>query len=66
MKLAVIGAGLMGRAAVYDFAQGADVEQIGVYDINPELAQQVASKFGGGKAKAGRLDAGDEEAAAKV
>ena len=66
MKIAVIGAGLMGRAAVYDLAQRDDVEQVGVYDIDQQLAQEIAAKFGGSKAVAGQLDAGDEGWARKV
>jgi len=66
MKIAVIGAGLMGRAAVYDFANNQDVEQIGVFDINQKLASEIAEKYGYGKAKAGVLDASDSEAATEI
>jgi len=66
MKIAVLGAGLMGRAAVYDLAQCEDVKAIGVFDIDQDLAVEVAQRFGYGKAVAGSLDAGDEEAAQKV
>lgn len=64
MKLAVIGAGLMGRAVVYDFAQADDVEQVGIFDIELRLAAEVAGKFGNGKAIPRALDAGDEKAVA--
>ena len=66
MKIAVIGAGLMGRAAVYDLSQNNDVEQIGVFDIKGELAKEVAGKYGYGKAISGILDASDENAAATI
>ena len=66
MKIAVIGAGLMGRAAVYDLGTNKKVEQVGVFDINGELAQSVASKYGSGKAKAAVFDASDEVTAARV
>ncbi|MBI5267626.1 MAG: saccharopine dehydrogenase NADP-binding domain-containing protein, partial [candidate division Zixibacteria bacterium] len=66
MKIAVIGAGLMGRAAVYDLARASEVDSVGVFDIDADLARSVAEKFGGGKATAARLDAGNEEAATQV
>ncbi|MFZ1682860.1 MAG: saccharopine dehydrogenase C-terminal domain-containing protein [Candidatus Zixiibacteriota bacterium] len=63
MKIAVIGAGLMGRAAVFDLARASNVEQVGVFDVDGRLAQDVANKFGNGIAVAAQLDAGDEAAA---
>lgn len=66
MKIAVIGAGLMGRAAVYDLSQNDNVTQIGVFDIDSELAKEVAGKYGYGKAVSGQLDASDEDAAIEV
>ena len=63
MKIAVIGAGLMGRAAVYDLAQNDSVENIGLFDTDEKLAAEVATKYGYGKASALKLDAGDETAA---
>ena len=62
MKLAVIGAGLMGRAAVYDFAQADDIEHVGIFDIDLRLAAEVAGKFANGKGIPRVLDAGDEKA----
>ncbi len=66
MKIAVIGAGLMGRAAVFDLARASDVTEVGVFDLDPQLAKSVAEKYGGGKTKSGALDAGDDAAAAKI
>lgn len=66
MKIAVIGAGLMGRAAVYDLAQNDRITEIGVFDIDLELAKQVANKYGYGKAVAAALDASDEDAAVQA
>ena len=66
MNIAVIGAGLMGRAAVFDLARAADVDKVGVYDIDVNLAKTVAEKYGDGKAVSGALDAGDEAAVEKV
>lgn len=66
MKIAVIGAGLMGRAALYDSARAEGVEQVGIFDIDKNLAFQVGEKFGEGKAVAGRIDAGDEDTAVEI
>lgn len=66
MKIAVIGAGLMGRAAVYDLSRAAGVSKVGVYDIDKKLAAQVAKKFGTRITKGGRLDAGKAGVAAKI
>jgi lysine 6-dehydrogenase len=66
MRIAVIGAGLMGRAAVYDLGHNDEVEQIGVFDIDAKLAGEVAEAFGERKALADQLDAGDEDAVAKA
>lgn len=62
MKIAVLGAGLMGRAAVFDIARATGVDKVGVFDIDPKLAQEVANKYGDGKAVAAQLDAGNEDA----
>ncbi|MBU0985499.1 MAG: saccharopine dehydrogenase NADP-binding domain-containing protein [candidate division Zixibacteria bacterium] len=61
MKLAVIGAGLMGRAAVHDMARVEEVEQVGVFDIDESLATRIAEQYGYGKGVAAGLDAGDEQ-----
>lgn len=64
MNIAVIGAGMMGRAAVYDLARADDVESVGVFDIDQDVAKGVAEKYGDGKAVSAGLDAADEEAVA--
>jgi lysine 6-dehydrogenase len=66
MKIAVIGAGLMGGAALYDAARAEGVEKVGVFDIDEKLAAEVGERFGDGKAVSGRIDAGDEETAAEI
>jgi lysine 6-dehydrogenase len=66
MKIAVIGAGLMGRAAVYDLAHNPKVDMVGVYDIDVKLARQVARSYGNRKSVAGRFDAGDVKKAAAL
>jgi lysine 6-dehydrogenase len=52
MKIFVLGAGLMGRAVVYDLGRAREVRQITVADFDRGRAREVASKFGAGKARA--------------
>ncbi|MDF1544890.1 MAG: saccharopine dehydrogenase C-terminal domain-containing protein [bacterium] len=66
MKIAVIGAGLMGRAAVYDLGNNPAVSEVGLFDINENLAHSVATQYGSGKAKSAKFDAGDEAAAEEI
>ncbi len=56
MKIAVVGAGLMGRAAVYDLARAQGVTQIVVFDIDKETAEKVAEEFGARKTTGKFLD----------
>jgi len=65
MKFAVLGAGMMGCATVYDLAQSKNVKQILVADFNLPRAKAVAEQFGAGKAKAIRADVRDVSALAK-
>jgi len=62
MKIAVLGAGMMGQAAVYDLAKAEGVDQVGVFDVDQARATEVAEKYGAGKCRARLLDAGDEQA----
>jgi lysine 6-dehydrogenase len=66
MKIAVIGAGLMGRAVLFDLARNEDVQSVGLFDINETLASEIASKYGGGKASPAQLDASDVETATRL
>lgn len=66
MKIAVVGAGLMGRAAVYDLSHNNQVAKVGLYDIDVKLARQVASKYGNGKTTTGKLDAADTKTAIEI
>jgi len=66
MKIAVIGAGLMGRAAVYDLSRAEGITQVGVFDIDKKLAKRVAKKFGNDKTKSGSIDAGSKSEAYKI
>lgn len=56
MKFAVVGAGLMGRAAVYDLARAKGTAEIVVYDIDENRAGLVAAEFGDGIAVGQFLD----------
>ncbi len=66
MKIAVVGAGLMGRAAVYDLVVNPDVKKIGVFDIDLNLAKEVGKKYGHGKTVCKKFDAGNIREAAKL
>ena len=54
MKIAVIGSGLMGQAIVYDLCRAENVDKIGVYDFDSDLAEEVARKFGNEKTISGK------------
>jgi len=56
MRFAVLGAGLMGRAVVYDLAHSAGVTEIAVGDFDLSRARDVARRFGAGKARAAFAD----------
>ncbi len=66
MKIAVLGAGLMGRAAVYDLSRAEGVRTVGVFDIDEKLANEVAKRYGNNIAVAAALDAGDIAAVTSV
>jgi lysine 6-dehydrogenase len=50
MRIVVLGAGLMGRAVVYDLGGAREVRSIVVADFDRQRARDVARKFGRGKA----------------
>jgi len=54
----------MGRAAVYDLAKEETVEQVSVFDLDGRRAEEVARKYGNGKADGRELNAADEQAVA--
>lgn len=56
MKIVVLGAGLMGRAVVYDLSGAREMKSIVVADFDRTRAQQVAKKFGRGVARAAFAD----------
>jgi len=55
----------MGRAAVYDLAQNKNVVKIGLFEIDPKRAREVAKKYGGNKTVYKKFDAGDIKTAVK-
>ncbi|HXW54510.1 MAG TPA: saccharopine dehydrogenase C-terminal domain-containing protein [Candidatus Cybelea sp.] len=56
MEIAVLGAGLMGRAVVYDLARAPEVRRILVADFDRRRAEDAARRFGQGKARADFAD----------
>src|ERR1700722_19909953 len=66
MKIVVLGAGLMGRAVVYDLAGAREVREIVAADFDQRRAHEVARKFGAGKAKGVVADVRDTHRLAKV
>ena len=66
MKIAILGAGLMGRADVYDLSRAEGVTAVGVFDIDEKLANEVAQRYGNNIAIAAALDAGDAAAVTSV
>lgn len=66
MKIAVIGSGMMGRAAVFDLSRAEGVQKVGLYDFDRDLAEEIARKYGNEITCAGQIDAGEEDKAAEV
>jgi lysine 6-dehydrogenase len=62
MRFAVLGAGMMGRAAVHDLARAEGVEEVRLFDVDAERAERVARIHGAGKTVPATLDASDGEA----
>lgn len=56
MQYAVLGAGQMGRAAVYDLSRQDSTTAVTVFDIDLNRAQSVADTYGHGKTRALSLD----------
>ncbi len=56
MRFVVLGAGLMGRAVVYDLARSRDVKELIVADFDRQRATDAARQFGRGKARAAYAD----------
>ncbi len=56
MRFVVLGAGLMGRAALYDLARAPDLNELIVADFDRQRATEAAQRFGRGKARAAFAD----------
>jgi lysine 6-dehydrogenase len=66
MKIAVIGAGAMGRWSVKALGVSPEVDEIVVGDFDTGRAMEVATEYGGGKATGVHVDASDQAAVADV
>ena len=66
MKIFVLGAGMMGRAVVYDLGRAGGVKDIAVADFDRARAGEVARTFGRGKARAHFADVRDTKHLAKL
>jgi saccharopine dehydrogenase-like NADP-dependent oxidoreductase len=66
MRFAVLGAGLMGRAVIYDLAKAREAESLLVADFDRKRAAVAAREFGRGKAKAVFADVRDLRGTAQV
>ena len=66
MKIAVVGAGAMGRWAVKELGISPEVGEIVVADYDEAQAAAVAAAQGGGKATALKVDARDHESVKRV
>jgi len=66
MKIVVLGAGLMGRAVVYDLGGAREVKNIVVADFDRGRAHDVAQKFGHGIARAAFADVRDTKHLARL
>lgn len=56
----------MGRAAAYDLSRADDVEMVGLYDFDLDLAQEITRKYGNDITIAGKVDAGNEDEVTKI
>jgi len=66
MRIAVIGAGAMGRWAVKELGISPEVDEILVGDCNEEQARAVATVHGGDRARAVVVDASDRASVERV
>jgi lysine 6-dehydrogenase len=66
MNMVVLGAGLMGRAVVYDLGGAREVRSIVVADFDRPRADDVARKFGRGKARGAFADVRQTKPLAKL
>jgi saccharopine dehydrogenase-like NADP-dependent oxidoreductase len=65
MKVAILGAGAQGFVFTWHFGRRHDAEAIVLGDCDEQRAKDVASRWGGGKTTAVKVDASDPEAVAR-
>ncbi|MEW6367084.1 MAG: saccharopine dehydrogenase C-terminal domain-containing protein [Acidobacteriota bacterium] len=66
MRVLVVGAGMQGQVLTWNFGRCPGITQIIVADSNESRARFVAGQAGNGKARAMRIDAGDQDAVARA
>ena len=66
MKLLILGSGMMGRGAAFDFCRQPDVTGVIIADRDLERARQVADQLGDKKVSPQAFDAGDENRIAQL
>ncbi len=66
MRFVVVGAGLMGRAVVYDLARSRDVNELIVADFDRQRATDAVRQFGRGKARPAYVDVRETARLAKL
>jgi lysine 6-dehydrogenase len=66
MRFTVLGAGMVGRAIVFDLCRREEVTEVRLADCSLEIAEEVASRYGNGKATPCLLDASNEDEVRKV
>jgi lysine 6-dehydrogenase len=59
LKVLVLGAGMMGRAAAFFLSGKHDVESVIIADKDPVYAAKIAAQYGNGKTSAAAFDATD-------
>ena len=60
MKIAVLGAGLMGKQAAGDLAANSEVEKVFLADLHPAQAELFKQQLGSDKVEVLYLDAHDD------
>jgi len=61
MKIGVLGAGLMGKEAARDLVLSANVEKVGIADLDFSRAEQVCNQLASTKITAFQINAADKE-----
>ncbi len=61
MKIGVLGSGLMGKEAARDLVMSEGVTEVGLADLNVELAEKVCDQLDSSKLKAYAVDASNHE-----